>query len=120
MARGITVVLIKIFKKCPKMFKYSGFLPELLNMLGLYRETNFIMEKYRIVTNGINYRVQWFGKTFFLRRPKWYYLRSYTYAGDYIPEFTTIIEAQQAIKCAKEQAIAKERGYIPIVAEQQP
>lgn len=29
---------IKIFKKCPKMFKYSGFLLELLDMLGLYRE----------------------------------------------------------------------------------
>ena len=38
MVTGITVIPIKIFKKCPKMSKYSGFLPELPNMLGLYRE----------------------------------------------------------------------------------
>lgn len=30
---------IKIFKKCPKMLKYSGFLPELLVISGYYRET---------------------------------------------------------------------------------
>lgn len=37
MVTGVTVVPIKIFKKCPKMFKYSGFLPEIGYMLGLYR-----------------------------------------------------------------------------------
>ena len=34
----MTVMSIKIFKKCPKMFKYSGFLPKISNMLGYYRE----------------------------------------------------------------------------------
>ena len=73
------------------------------------------MVKYRIVTNGINYRVQWFGKTFFLRRPKWYWLREYTYAGDYICEYLTEQGAKQAIIQAEKQDKAKKMGYVPTI-----
>ena len=34
----MTVIPIKTFKMCPKMSKYSGFLPKIPNMLGYYRE----------------------------------------------------------------------------------
>lgn len=72
------------------------------------------MRQYRVVTNGINYRVQRLGKTFFLRRPKWYYLREYTYAGDYISVFATKQEAQKAIVVVKKEDAAKKQGYVPI------
>ncbi len=72
-------------------------------------------KQFRIVGNGINYRVQWFGKTWFLRRPKWYWLKEYTWAGDYICDFSTSQEAQNAIDEANKQFAAKEQGYVPIM-----
>jgi len=36
--RMVVVVSVKIFKKCPKMFKFSGFLPKTGYMSGIYRE----------------------------------------------------------------------------------
>ncbi len=73
--------------------------------------------QFRIVSNGIDYRVQWLGKTFFLKRSKWYWLRDYTWAGDYIGEFSTTAQAQTAINTFKKQLAAKEQGYIPIASD---
>ncbi len=73
------------------------------------------MGRYRVVSNGINYRVQWLGKTFLLRRSKWYWLRTYTYAGDYLAEFDTKTEALNAIDVCKKQDEAKKQGYIPVI-----
>ena len=72
------------------------------------------MKEYRIVTNGLNYRVQWLGKTLILRRPKWYWLYQNTCLGSFIPEFPSILEAQDAIAKSKSQDEAKKRGYVPI------
>jgi len=65
----------------------------------------------RILSDGTNYRVQWLGKTLILRRPKWRWLREYTWAGDYIGEFPTKLAAQRAIETFKKQMRAKIQGY---------
>lgn len=72
------------------------------------------MRQYRILSNGIDYRVQLLGKTFFLKRSKWYWFKEYSYAGGYICEFSTNKEAQIAIDKDKKQFAAKEQGYIPV------
>lgn len=72
------------------------------------------MTKYRVVYNGLNYRVQWLGKTWFLRRLKWYWLREYTWVGDYIVEFSSESEARAAIQASTKQNKAKKQGYVPI------
>lgn len=72
------------------------------------------MIKYRIVSNGLNYRVQWLGKTFFLRRLKWYWLKRETYARSYIATFPSSTKAQEAISQCKEVGKADKQGYIPV------
>lgn len=75
------------------------------------------MKKYRIVYNGLNYRIQWLGKTFFLRRLKWYWLRYTDYAGDnWIAEFDSREAAHKAIIDHKIRVYAKKQGYKPIPA----
>ena len=75
------------------------------------------MKKYRIVTNGIDFRVQWLGKTLFLRRPKWYWLYENSYAGCYIPSFISKHKAQTRINDAAEFDLAQKYGYTPTTAE---
>lgn len=65
----------------------------------------------RIVTNGLNYRIQRLGRTFLLRRPKWYWVRRYHVFDDYIPDFNSEEDAKKAMKTAKAQFNAQERGY---------
>jgi len=72
------------------------------------------MREYRIVTNGLTYRIQWLGKTFLLRRPKWYYLRKYTYAGDYIEDYTTEMNARANLALAEKHDKAQKQGFLPI------
>ncbi|HDY87836.1 MAG TPA: hypothetical protein ENH82_06930 [bacterium] len=69
------------------------------------------MKKYRIVSNGIDFRIQRLGKTFFFRRPKWKWIKVNTYAGDYIPEYLIIAEAQNALNEAERVDLAIKRGY---------
>jgi hypothetical protein len=72
------------------------------------------MKKYHIVSNGLNYRVQWLGKTLILRRPKWYWLKQCTYAGSYIVDFSSKGEAHSAIIQNKVNDFAEKQGYKPI------
>ena len=72
------------------------------------------MIEYRIVSNGIDYRIQWLGKSLILRRPKWKWLRCYCYAGDWIAEFNTREEAEAALKVEIKKDEAREHGYQPI------
>ena len=72
------------------------------------------MTEYRIVTNGIDYRIQWLGKTLFWRRPKWYWVRLETYAGSLIPSYFTKQEAQTALDKTVQQDIATKQGYVPV------
>lgn len=72
------------------------------------------MDKYRIVYNGLNYRIQWLGKTFIFRRPKWYWFKKYTYAGDYIAQFSSREKAHRAIIQNIIEDCAKKQGYVPI------
>ncbi len=70
--------------------------------------------KYQIVTNGINYRVQWLGKTHILRRLKWYWLYYDSYAGRWIAEFDTETTAREAIAKKQKVDIAQKQGYLPL------
>ena len=72
------------------------------------------MKDFRVVSNGVKYRVQGLGKTFFLRRLKWYWLREYSYAGDWIVEFDTTAEATRAIEEKRKQDRAKKQGWVAI------
>ena len=69
------------------------------------------MLAHRVVSDGIKYRVQWLGKTLFLRRLKWYWLRQYS--GDLISEFDTRPEAERAIVESIKQQKAKKQGFVP-------
>jgi len=70
--------------------------------------------RYRIVSNGLNYRVQWLGRTWVRRRLKWYWLHEDTYAGAYVMEFSSEVEARDAIQECIKVNKAKKQGYIPI------
>jgi len=70
--------------------------------------------KYRIVTNGLNYRIQWLSKSLILRKPTWKWIYRIHPAGSYIAEFGTKEEAENGLRRTKECAEAKERGYQPI------
>ncbi|KKK97886.1 hypothetical protein LCGC14_2648300 [marine sediment metagenome] len=72
------------------------------------------MNEYRVVSNGLDYRVQWSGKTWVLRRLKWYWLRHWTYTGDYIAGFSNEQEAKAAIQIHIKNTKAEKQGYIPI------
>ena len=72
------------------------------------------MKKYRIVTNGLNYRVQWLGKTFFLRRRKWYWVRQCSYDSVWIAEFDNQTAALDAIIEMRKHEKAKMQGYTPV------
>ena len=69
--------------------------------------------KYRIVTNGLNYRIQWLSITIF-RKPKWIWIYRIHPEGSHIAEFDTKEEAENGLRRTKECAEAKERGYQPI------
>jgi hypothetical protein len=75
------------------------------------------MTEYRIVSNGINYRVQWLGKTWFLRRAKWYWLRQERYTETCIAEFLSKVKAQKAIIACIKREKAKKQGYIPVTGD---
>lgn len=75
------------------------------------------MKEYRVVSNGLNYRVQWLGKTRILRRLKWYWLWDYSHAGSYIAEFSYEREAHFAIRVRVQDDKAKKQGYIPVEVE---
>ncbi len=72
------------------------------------------MTEYRVVSNTINFRVQWLSKTLILRRLKWYWVKEYTYAGDFINEFDSVTEAYNAIVRLEKMDIAKKQGYKPV------
>ena len=72
------------------------------------------MKEYRIVTNGIDFHLQWLGKTFLLKHPKWYDLKRETYAGNYTRSFSTRPEAQAELDEIVRWDIAIKRGYIPV------
>lgn len=69
------------------------------------------MTKYRIVYNGIKYRIQYLGKSFPLRRPKWRWIRCYLYAGDWVAEFDARTEADIALAKIKRDELAKLNGF---------
>lgn len=71
------------------------------------------MKKYRIVSNGLNFRIQWLKKTWILRRLKWYWLKVYCGEGVFISEFSSKEKAQDAIKICVKKNKAKKQGYIP-------
>ncbi len=73
------------------------------------------MVNYRILTNGINYRVQWLGKTRLLQRPKWRWLYKHFWDSSYIAEFNTVLEAELAVAEDRKQAEAYKQGYVPII-----
>ena len=73
------------------------------------------MNEYRVVSNGLNYRVQKLGKTRIFRRLKWYWLRRWHYEGGYvIVDFSDKQEARAAIQTCIQNSKAKKQGYIPI------
>ncbi len=72
------------------------------------------MNKYRIVTDGLTYRIQWLGKTLFLRKPKWYFFQCDSYAGSFIWDYATKQEAETAMVLAEKRDIAGKQGFLPI------
>ncbi|HDY67361.1 MAG TPA: hypothetical protein ENH85_06205 [Candidatus Scalindua sp.] len=72
------------------------------------------MSEYRIVSNRINYKVQWLGKTWLFRRPKWYWLYKKHYSENYIAEFYTLSEANSAIEACIKKDKTEKQGYISI------
>ncbi len=72
----------------------------------------FERKKYRIVTNGLNHRIQWLGRTFILRRPKWCWLRQPGH--EYILEFSSIESARTAVENSKKEDRARKMGYVPV------
>ena len=72
------------------------------------------MKKHRVVFNGINYRVQWLGKTLILRRPKWYWMYQQGLYDTSIAEFITKDEATSAMHKFELAIDAEKRGYQPI------
>lgn len=72
------------------------------------------MNKYRVVSNGLNYRAQWLGKTWILRRSKWYWLLEYGCPAMVIATFSSEAQAQTAIESHIEEIKAKKQGYIPV------
>ncbi len=67
---------------------------------------------YRIMYNTLNYRVQWLGKTVFLRRSKWYWLRQDHIEGDStIANFDTEEAARNTITQCCDRDRAMEQGY---------
>lgn len=71
------------------------------------------MRKYRVVTNGIDFRIQWLGKTCLLRRPKWYWLMQ-CYNGNFIPSFISEEFARVRIKETVRYDRAASQGYLPV------
>lgn len=71
-------------------------------------------EHLRIATNGLVFRIQWYGKKRLLGQNKWHWLYRKHPDGDYIPEFYNKEEAQDALKKAREQFETEKRGWRPI------
>jgi len=70
--------------------------------------------EFRIVTNGLVYRLQYFGKVNWLSRNKWRWVCRLHPEGEYIPDFNSKEEAEKAMERAKKCFEAKERGWQPI------
>ena len=75
------------------------------------------MAQHRIVSNGIEYRVQWLGKTFFFQKPKWYWVIREDPYGEDIAEFSSSEKAQDAIDKIERRDAADKQGYVPIAGE---
>lgn len=75
------------------------------------------MAEYRIVTNGIKFRIQKQAKSLILRRLKWVDVQTHTYASSYAAEFDTQTEAEEVLDHLRKEDIAKIRGYIPVGEE---
>ena len=73
------------------------------------------MIEYRIVSNGISWRVQRLCYTFFRKRPIWKWCGFPDCdLGFVIMEFDSLEKAQEWLNSKKKEDAAKERGYLPI------
>lgn len=71
--------------------------------------------KIRIVSNGLKFRLQWFGKKGLFGRNKWHWVYRIHYTeGEYIPEFNSREEAEKVAEKARKQFEANKRGWRPL------
>lgn len=73
------------------------------------------MKKYRIVTDGIRYRIQAHIKRWYQYKPKWVFCGiNHPDCGWRIKDYYSLKEAQKGLVWAREEDIAEKRGYQPI------
>jgi hypothetical protein len=68
----------------------------------------------------MRWRVRWLGKTFLLRRSKWYWLQQHWGGDSFTANFDTEEEALNAIKIAEKLRHAKIRGFQRIRTIERP
>ncbi len=74
------------------------------------------MTKYRIVSDGIRYRVQAYKKGWFLFPPRWIFCGiSHPELGFVIRDYDSFKEAQQVLLYNQKEDRAREHGYQPIM-----
>ncbi len=73
------------------------------------------MEKYRIVTDGIRYRLQIQVKRWYQQKAKWVFCgRNDFYCGFVITDYHSLKEAKKDLICAQIEDAAAKYGYQPI------
>ena len=70
------------------------------------------MNRYRITSDGIRWRIERFCLTWFRKRPKWAWIGRYHPDGEFTQtDFASLEEAEKAVRDIKQEDVAKARGY---------
>ncbi|KKN77641.1 hypothetical protein LCGC14_0357660 [marine sediment metagenome] len=72
--------------------------------------------KYRIVSNGLKFRIQWWGKSYFWQRKKWRFLWRDHPDCRMMAEFSSRDEANKVILTCRLRDEANKRGWEPDTA----
>lgn len=73
--------------------------------------------KYRIVSDGIRYKIEWYGKSYWFQKAKWRVCgRNHPDIGWVSITEYSITDAEQVLQHLKAEDKAKEQGY-KIIAE---
>lgn len=79
------------------------------------------MKQYRIVTDGIRYRVQARVKRWYWQKYRWLFCGvNHPNCGWTIKDYYSLEEAQKGLANAQEEEKAAERGYQPVERAQSP
>lgn len=73
--------------------------------------------KYRIISDGIRYKIEWYGQSYWFQKAKWRVLgRSHPDLGWMAITAYSIEEAEKILREVKAEDMAREQGY-RVVAE---